>query len=152
MRKRDIISGIIFIIIALLFCGGAARYGIGNFSNPQSGLYPLLLGLILIILSLVHLFSSLKKKDDGIKIRFFPPWEKTSKLILALVFLYAYGMTIEFLGYVLTTSFFMIGVLRFVALQKWRTVLTTSFLAVLLSYLVFVTLLKTQLPRGILGI
>lgn len=152
MRNRDIVSSMICIIVALLFCGGALKYGLGSFSDPQPGLYPLILGLIFVVLSLALLFLSLKKRDDGIKERFFPPRERATGLVLSLVFLYAYGIAIGYLGYALTTFFFMIGVLRFVGLQKWRTVLTTSFLATLFSYLLFVTLLKSQFPRGPFGI
>ena len=152
VRDRDIISSSLCIVVAILFCIGGLEYGLGSFSNPAPGLYPFILGLIFIALSMALLFPSLKKKQDTIKQRFLPPREKAYRLALSLVFLYAYGMAMEPLGYVVTTFFFLVGVLRFVGLQKWWTVLATSFLATLFSFLLFVTLLKSQLPKGPLGI
>lgn len=152
MRDRDIISSALCIVVAILFCAGGLKYGLGSFSRPEPGLYPFILGLIFIGLSMALLFTSLKKKQDAIRERFFPPREKAYRLVLSLVFLYAYGMAMDQLGYVVTTFFFLVGVLRFVGLQKWKTVLTTSFLATLFSFLLFVTLLKSQLPKGPLGI
>ncbi len=152
MRNRDIVSSILCVAVAMIFCGGALKYGLGSFSKPAPGLYPFVIGLIFIALSLVLLLSSLKRKRDEVKAPFFPQQERAIRLVLSLILLYAYGVAIDHLGYVLTTLFFLIAVLKFVGLQRWKTVLATSVLATLFSFLLFVTLLKSQLPKGPFGI
>ncbi len=152
MGRRDLVSSLVFIGLATIFMIGALRYGFGKFSRPGPGLMPFFASVIIIVLSGIIFVTSLLKKSEHFEKRekFFPNKEILTRLVVGVLALFGYGVALESLGFGLTTVLFMVLVLRLVGLAKnWRMILATSLLTTLVSYLLFVTLLKTQLPRGI---
>ena len=147
MKNRDLLSSLLCIVIGALFSMGAFKYGLGRVFKPGPGLYPLIISTVFISLSLVHLLSTLRKPQEKSP-PFFPQEDSWRKSLLSLVALFGYGFFIETLGYVCTTLLFMGFVLKFVGLQKWKTVFTAALLSTVCSYLLFVTLLKSPLPTG----
>lgn len=55
MREDDRACNLILLGIALAACLGSFHYGVGAFNNPGPGLFPLALGAVLGVLSLVVL-------------------------------------------------------------------------------------------------
>lgn len=152
MGRRDLVSSLVFIGLAAIFMIGALRYGFGRFSRPGPGLMPFFASLMVIVLSGFIFFISLLKRKikDAEREKFLPPREVTIRQIIGVLALFGYGIALESLGLTLTTALFMIIMLRFVGLKKnWVMILGTSFLITLISYLLFVTLLKSPLPKGI---
>ena len=68
-----------------------------------------------------------------------------------LVSLMAYTFLFVFLGYLISTFLFTLFLLSTVSSYRWVFVLATSVLTAVASYLLFVVLLKTQLPKGLFG-
>jgi putative tricarboxylic transport membrane protein len=140
--------------MGIIFSIGAVEYGIGNLGHPGPGFLPLLAGGLLIVLSSLHLFFSLVKKGkveiEQIE-QFFPEKDSLKKKSLALFGLFAYGILLEPLGYGITTFLFMIFILKFVGSQRWITAFLGAFLVCISSYILFVYLLKAQMPTGILA-
>lgn len=52
---KEIIIGIFFITVGLLFCGISLTYKIGTLSNMGPGYYPLILSVALIVLGIVNI-------------------------------------------------------------------------------------------------
>ncbi len=150
MHHRDTKSSLFCVGLGLIFCIGAVRYGVGTPLKPGPGLYPLSVGIIFIILALALALSSAKKKEEP-KERLLPRGTVLRKSIISLLGLIGYGVLVDRLGYMLTTFLFMGIQLRFVGSQKWIVVLAGAFLSTALSYLLFVSFLKSQLPEGFLG-
>jgi hypothetical protein len=76
-------------------------------------------------------------------------WKKvvyTVSIMLLGTFLF------EPLGYLLTFFLLLILLIRGAGPQRWRTTLLIAFFSALSVYLIFVLLLKQQLPKGLLGI
>lgn len=128
--------------------GGWAFYGVGSFNAPEGGFFPFWGGLILTGLGGVHLLSQWKPKPEGGKP--FLLQSQRKRLILTLVFLLAYGLLLQRLGFLLTTFLFMVFQLRFITPQKWKVVIGFSMLTALLAYALFVLWLGASLPEGIL--
>lgn len=152
MGRRDLVSSLVFIGLAAIFMIGALRYGFGSFSRPGPGLMPFFASLMVIVLSGFIFFISLRKRKikGAERERFLPPRGVTIRQMIGVLALFGYGIALESLGLTLTTALFMIIMLRFVGLKKnWVMILGTSFLTTLISYLLFVTLLKSALPKGI---
>ncbi len=130
------------------------KYGFMQEGVPGPGLLPLIAGIILIALGIGVLVPAVKKERKGKlpEVMFFPERESLKKVSLAILALAAYGMALEYLGFLLVTLLFMVFLLKFIEPQRWPVVLAASFLTAASSYILFQFLLKVQLPKGILGI
>lgn len=139
----------------ILFLVGAWQQGLMRKGVPGPGFLPFISGIILIALSLMVFIPALGDKKEergaGEKGKFFPERDSPRKILLALAFLSAYGISLEYAGYLLTTFLFMVFISRLMEPERWRTVLILAFSTSVLSYLLFVVLLEVQLPKGILG-
>ena len=149
MKKRDLITGIIFLTLTIATLIETRKLPIGSPSQPQVGFFPLVLALILGILSLVYLGKTIRSKDEGGA----PPWVRGGglrPLILTTGVLFLYAFSFEPLGYLITTLLligFLVGAFR---TKKWWVVITVALISTGVSYLLFDTLLKASLPKGLL--
>lgn len=152
MRNRDMVSSLVFIGLAAIFLVGSLKYGFGSFSRPGPGLLPFFASMIVISLSgIIFSISLLKRKKSSEKEeKFLPSKGILIRLIVCVLSLIGYGFALEYLGFFFTTVLFMVVVLRFVGLLKnWKMILGTSLLTAIVCYLLFVTLMDSQLPKGI---
>jgi hypothetical protein len=65
--------------------------------------------------------------------------------------LLVYALILEKIGFLISTFFLILFLMRLVDPLPWVTSLLGSGLASILSYLLFETWLKAQLPKGIFG-
>ena len=150
MNKSGIVSSLVLLTLSGFLLLETRSLPIGSLRAPQVGFMPLLLGLLLAFLSLVMLGQSLTAPKD----RPHPErmtraaWKKTA---LALGALFAFAFVFEHLGYILTTFFLIVFLMKAVQPHKWWVALTIASLSSSITYAVF-TLLGTLLPRGFLGI
>ncbi len=153
MDKRDIGSSLFFLGLGVAISFYAASYGLGQAGTPGPGFLPFLTGIVLILLSLCHVGSIWRKRRPGGRKadKFFPQERSGRKIFLLLFAAIGYAVVLEHLGFVLSTFLFMAIVLKFVESQKPLWVLIGSSLTAFFSYILFETLLKSQLPKGILG-
>jgi len=153
MRKHDILSGLFWIGIGIIFCVGALDIGLGTPKAPRGGFFPFLGGMTLISLGLIlSLWSFLRPRIKDAKERIFPPIYDLRRLLGIFIAPLAYGILLERLGFLLTTFSFMVFLLAFRSPRRWGPILVVSILTCLLSYVFFVILLKVQLPQGVLRI
>jgi len=150
---QDILSSSTCIVIGGFFTIGGIIYGFGTLDRPGPGLMPFIVGIISILFSSITLISAVlevKAMKTHEKVIFIKKGALI-KLLISLFALFAYAILLEPAGFLLTTIIFMIVILRFVGLQKWNTVIITSFSSALISYIIFVTLLNAQMPKGVLS-
>ncbi len=151
MDKKNFYTALILLVFGLFSLTEASKLPFGSLSVPKSGFFSFLLAILLVFLSLCLLGQSLKKnrirtdKDETTVMS----WKKLSLVTGALI---AYGLSFEYLGYVLCSFLFIVFLLRVIEPQKWWLVMVISCLVSMGSYLVFGFLLKATLPGGILGI
>ena len=152
MRSPDFISGVFWLCLGLLLSLWSTRYQIGNFLQPGAGFLPLILGILLILLSLILLGQAKKSSQtpQGPAFSILPGgWKKvvyTVSIMLLATFLF------ETIGYLLTFFLLLILLMQGAGPQRWRTTLLIAFFSALSIYMIFVLLLKQQLPKGLLGI
>ena len=149
-RKRDLVSSLLWFVVAAAFCIGAVRYGIFERGVPGPGFFPLLAGLVLILpASILFISRMADRKGKGEKeksLPFFPEkagWKRLIHVVGSLVF---YSIALEYLGFLVTTFLFMIFLLK-IEPRGWIATLATGILATLSSYVLFEVLLNVQLPR-----
>ena len=152
MKYRDVIGSLFWMAVGVIFCLGSLDFGFSRMGTIGGGFFPFVAGTALISLSVVVLITSLSaKKEDGPgKEQFLPERDSGKKLLSALLALLAYVLVLKYLGFVLTTFFFMVFLLRFIEPQRWIVVFSAAALTSGAAHLVFNIWLKVQLPRGFL--
>ncbi len=144
--SRDLISGFFWLAVAVYFSvEGFMSLKLGTLREPGPGFFPFLGGVVLGLLSLVHLLKSLKNRDtlslSGLK---------SAKFLLAIGATLAYLLLLEKIGFVTITFLFLL--LLFRSEHKGWVVGTAFALAgAVSSYALFNLWLKTQLPAGPFG-
>ena len=154
MKRDEIIEGVIIFL-----CGGitailSLQMPIGTFRMAGSGLFPLGLGIALMLLALLSLANLLLKKDAKRQ-------SPTSKAALPgatgqmLLFLGASALAtlcLNFLGYPLTSFLLMLSLLVILGVRQPALLISLPLLTAAGSYFLFVQFLKIPLPKGLIGL
>ncbi len=151
MKNRYLMSSIVWMALGGLFVAGALQQGLMRRGVPGPGFLPFFSGIALIFISLFVLIPALRTRETAEKEAFFPERDSFRKILSALVALVAFGIVMEYAGFLITTFFFMLFVTRIMEPKGWRLVAVLAFLTAVLSYLLFVVLLEVQLPKGLIG-
>jgi Tripartite tricarboxylate transporter TctB family len=138
---KDVLAGLVFVVIGLGFSAVAMTYGIGSANQMGSGSFPLVLGLILTGLGG---FIAVRGLADG---ELGPigtvPWRAVILIVGAVI---VFGLTVRSLG--LAPSTFLATFMS--ALASRRTTLPIAVLIAVgltvVSVLVFVFALSLRLP------
>ncbi len=150
MKRDDQVSSLVWLFLAGLICIASLRLPLGYLHDPGAAVLPLGSGILLGILSFINYLQDRRnpaKEVSGSS----PSKRKWKNPIVVLVGLFGAAFCLDVLGFRLTIFLFLVFLLRMIEPQSWLLTLGGSFLASLLSYLLFETWLKVQLPRGLLG-
>ena len=122
---------------------------LGKLSHPDSGFMPFIASCVLVIFSATWVLTSLGPDEEP-----EPFWGKGEWLrpLLALVLMIGYGLTMEPLGYLLSTLAFMLAWQFLVERAKPGAAAVISVISTAAMYLVFARLLGVPVPAGILAL
>ena len=148
MRKLDL--DIIFLLVfSLVVCYESLRLPFGSTWKPGPGLFPLLLGVTLGVLSLLFLFAKGFKQDKKVTPLLSPGSGK--RVIMILGTLCLYSIVFSFLGYLISTFFLTFYLLSLSYPARWiRNGIASTFICVFF-YIVFQVMFDIRFPTGILG-
>ena len=150
---RDRWSSLVWLAIAILIGIHSLRLSLGTFRNPGPGFLSFFAALIVGVLALgVHLQSrrilpSAEKSQ--------PLWMDKSrgrKMVLTVLALLGYAVIMNYLGFLASTFVFLVFLLRVIEPQRWPVALLGSLAASTAFFFLFELGLKSQLPKGPLGI
>lgn len=149
MRKYDLLSSMIWFFMGLFIVLYAPQFDLGTLSEPGSGFMPFLAGGLMCIFSGITFFRTFLGKPGSIE----KIWGdiKFRQMIFVILALLIFAILLEKIGFLLST-FFLIFILIYSS--KKHTIylsLIVAGLTAILSYLLFETWLKSQLPRGFFG-
>ncbi|OGP28565.1 MAG: hypothetical protein A2038_06780 [Deltaproteobacteria bacterium GWA2_57_13] len=152
MKYSEIIGGIFWLLLGIIFTILATGYQIGSVTQPGPGFLPLGVGLLLIVFSLVILGQGLQSlKNLEAVVPFSKPGglKKVAYIVLLLLVL---GFFFEEIG-LLITVFLLLTLSMLVAeLKSWKKIIFLGLVTTLGVYILFVLLLSQQLPRGFLRV
>lgn len=147
MKQYDKLSGILGIVIGIVFCIGSYSLGLGRQSEPGPGFLPFLVGALIVFLSTFILINALREKSqksgNGIK-----DIKKFRKVGLILLTLTLYNILLSYIGFAVTTFFFVIFLMKIVENQHWVRTLVTAFLVSVGFYGAFQFWLQLDFPLG----
>jgi hypothetical protein len=119
-----------------------------------TGLFPLCLGILLMILSGIFISRILlQAKEDQIKKR--ASVETPNSPVQLILFLGAIILVTFFfnqLGFPLSSFLLMLALVRILGVKNWRLSLPLSLITAIACYLLFVQWLKIPLPKGWIGL
>lgn len=124
---------------------------IGDPLGPKA--FPRLLGVLLVITAIILLFEMIRgRKVVTTDVPSRGPSTRGSHTVVAAVALwtFVYFLVFEFLGYVLSTSIYLLVLMVYFHKNKWTSNVLTAVLFSVISYLMFTKLLGVNLARGIL--
>ena len=143
----DRISGIVVFLLGVAILWQGRHLTTGSLRSPGPGFFPLLLAAVMIILAFFLIVPG-KKKESARESSSFPSIGRVSIVFIALM---VYFFFLESLGFIIVSFFLMAFLFIVMASQKWHLALLQSFIFVGLAYVLFEILLKSQLPRGVMG-
>jgi hypothetical protein len=150
MNLREMISSAICLLIAVFVFAVSLRLGVGALRDPGPGFVLFWTSILLAVCACILLGFGLSGKTG------LGPgstaWNRENRRSAAIITaaLIGYCLALPKLGYPVSTFLLMTVLFGLGRMKPWR-VLLCSLMAVLLSYFLFAHLLKTPLPRGVLG-
>ena len=155
MKRDEAMGGVI-----LFFFGGittllSLRMPIGTFRAAGTGLFPLLLGIILMTLSGLFLLNLFLRKGKGVEKKESPVGAIPASITPVVLFLGMMALAALFLnslGYPLIAFLLMVALLKILGMKRWPANILLSLATAAASYFLFIQWLKIPLPKGWLGI
>jgi putative tricarboxylic transport membrane protein len=151
MARKDFVSALFFICLAVYVCWQSLAMGFGGWGKPGPGFFSLISGLGLGVLALITLSKSLlaKKADETTPVKEAIPWKP---FLITFGCLIGYTLLINTLGFTPATFLFISLLVRTVGKKSWALSGSMGLGIALGAYLIFGFLLQTQLPEGPFGI
>lgn len=142
-NERDFFSGLMFIVVGMLFGVGAVHVAMGTSAQPGTGYFPLMLSVLMAVLGAVLLFKSLTIETEGGERVGRIAWRPVLVIVASIS---VFGATIDRLGLLLAVPL-LIVLSSFAGDEfRWPGVLVSAALLTLLSWFIFVYLLKLTIP------
>ncbi len=125
---------------------------VGTLSSPGPGLFPLILGAVLGVLSLTIMVQDRKARlataSTAIQKKLLTFSKEISYVLLPLV---AFGIILVPMGFIVAT-FLVFGYLsRFVIKQNWYAAIGAAAVLAVGAYVIFDIFLGVPLPKGVIG-
>jgi Tripartite tricarboxylate transporter TctB family len=141
--QRDFFSGLMFIIVGVVFAVGATHYPMGGSAKPGAGYFPLILSVLLAVLGAVVLFKSLTIETEGGDPIGAMAWRPLIVIVAAIA---VFGATINSLGLFLAVPILILISSLAGDEFKWLGVAINCVALTLFSWLIFVYGLKLTIP------
>lgn len=150
MRRILLYANLFWLLFSLFICVESYRLKLGAINNPGPGFFPFSAGLVMLILSLVGLFQSDRKKNEAEKAPRQGPL-RWWNIVIILAAVIAYAFSLEKIGFLVNTFLFMCLLLKVVEPQTWKTAIMGGLITAVAANLIFNVVFQAQIPSGILG-
>ncbi len=141
--QRDFLSGLMFLIVGVVFAVGATNYNMGTSARPGAGYFPLILSVIMCILGGVVLFKSLTIETEGGDPVGDIAWRPLLVIVASIA---VFGWTLPLLGMLAAVPILIIMVSFAGDEFKWTRVVINSVVLTAFAWFVFVWGLKLTIP------
>ena len=143
-RVLEIIFCLFLIGVGIWITSDSYRLTIGRLREPGPGFFPFFAGILVALLSsvkLVHLVLQSKRAE-----RAFSSYRDLMRIIYVLFGAVLAMAFFERFGYFIVASLYLILLMKVVSQEKWLRTFTVTAFTMFFSYLVFVLILRIQLP------
>jgi putative tricarboxylic transport membrane protein len=154
LNRDEIVVGIVIFLFGAITAVLSLKMPIGTFRMAGTGMFPLILGILLMILSGI-LVLNIFFQGLATKVKKEPSPESSESPIQLILFLGAMVLATLFfnrLGYPLTSLLLMLALLRILGIKRWGLNILISVVTAVGSYFLFVKWLNIPMPKGWIGI
>jgi putative tricarboxylic transport membrane protein len=154
LKKDEAVVGIVIFLFGAATVLLSLRMPIGTFRVAGTGMFPLFLGILLMILSgafVLKIFFQGKEKQVK-KEASIESLESPIQLILFLGIMVLATLFFNQLGYPLISFLLMLGLLRILGIKRWGLNILISVVTAVGSYFLFVKWLDIPMPKGWIGL
>lgn len=151
MGKADRISGLFWLLFGLVVSLESYQLGLGSLRRPGPGFFFFWAGIILGVLSLITLIRAGDGEVEGGTVTAIWRGKNIPKVVFVTVSLFLYAVFMEKLGFVLVTLLLFLFLLGCMEKRRWLFTIFATISVTVAAYLIFETLLQSQLPKGVLG-
>jgi len=154
LKRDEAIVGAVIFLFGLITTALSLNMPIGTFRVAGTGMFPLILGILLMILSgafVSKIFFQGKDKAVTQEASIESSASRRS-LILFLGTMVLVTLLFNKLGYSLSAFLLMLALLRVLGMKRWTLTLPLSLMTAVVCYFLFVQWLKIPLPKGWIGI
>lgn len=149
MRKGVITTGIISIVLGVIYLIQSLQYEMGTMDRPGPGFYPVFVAAFLIIGAIGTILSAIIHPPEGV-INWPIKAERWRVLgVIAVSFFYAF--TLRFVGFLICGAIVTFVCLHVMGMRSWPLKIGVTVIVTIASFLVFDKLLSIPLPRGIIS-
>ena len=141
--QRDFFSGLMFLVVGVVFAVGATNYSMGSSARPGAGYFPLILSVIMAILGAVVLFKSLTIETEGGDPVGTFAWRP---LIVIVVSIAVFGAALPRLGMFATIPLLIIMVSFAGDEFGWKGVIANCIVLTAGSWVIFIWGLNLTIP------
>jgi hypothetical protein len=137
----QIVSALVALAVGVIGLVLSYGYGLGTLKRPGAGLWPFVISLVIVVLSLLLLVVGRQLTDSE---RF----TRSSVLpVIGLVTFVVLGALIPTTGFEIPSLALCVVWLRFLGGESWRSTVVVSVATVAAFYILFLHLLRIPLPH-----
>jgi hypothetical protein len=149
LKRVNIIFGLIGIALCAYIFGVTASFPEDNIMKIGPGFFPRLLAAGLGIFSLILIIQNiLGKSQEQVESAFSIKDPGIRRSIVALTATILYGVIMGYLGFVITSIFYLVFMMYLMKMRKGLLMTGVASAVTLVVYTVFSVLLKIALPEG----
>jgi putative tricarboxylic transport membrane protein len=148
MNRGQLLPAGVWVGIGSAIAASACNLGLGVLSSPGPGLFPFGIGVGIALLALSVVATGLRAPATASAAA---ETRRSLPVIAVVAALFFYAMALERIGFVPCTMLFLAGLLGVLGRPRWPVVVMASAGITLAAYLIFVKVLKINLPAGPLG-
>jgi putative tricarboxylic transport membrane protein len=143
------VTGALGLLLAAGYLALSTQYSFGALYQPGARVWPTIVGLMLVAASLFVLWEAWRMAPSE---RFtLPAGAGAWRVVVMIALLAGYFAAMNFLGQFIASTLFCVLFMRLVSPLSWPRLVAASLAITVVLHLVFVTLLKIPMPKGLLG-
>lgn len=141
--QRDFFSGLMFIVVGVIFAAGASNYSMGSSAKPGGGYFPLILSVLMTMLGAIVLFKSLTIETEGGDPIGDIAWRPLLVIVASIA---VFGLALPRLGMFVTIPLLIVMVSFAGDDFGWKGVAANSVVLTLGSWVIFIWGLSLTIP------
>jgi len=141
--QRDFWSGLMFIVVGIVFAVGATNYSMGSSARPGPGYFPLILSVIMAILGGVVLFKAMTIETEGGDLIGPFAWRPLIVIVAAIT---VFGLALPRLGMLITVPLLIVITSLAGDEFHWKGVVVNAIVLTVGAWAIFIAGLKLTIP------
>lgn len=151
MRRADLITAVVLMLLGVLVLGDALRLGAGWGSDgPKSGFLPFWLAVLLLLVALAIFVQAFRKSE----LKGFVTRERLRPVLQVVLPMAAFVLLIAppglpwGLGLYVSGAIYLAFYMRWVGRHDWRAVIALAVLVPVVTFVVFERWFLVPMPKG----